>query len=231
MSPSKGNFNDLDKDGYLDGWGANRLTNAAADTALLWRNTGYETAGHNGTRAYYMNWSSSAAHTRWFGSSTNSLRPWYHHRAVLASFPPSGGDWMARFEMWVAADTTGTGYAIGTTPDSVGVVFGFPIERYWLRHGSGTQTFSFGYDANGQSPDYASTDLYSSTQPGNTFMVGRWNELSATNNPRPFRWLHVVTEAKVPPLADYVLVSIWKDADIPAGGLIISDYSLTFYRR
>lgn len=228
------NFEDLDGDTHLDWWFANRAgfggSFVAADTARLapWRTS---TSGHNGKAAMSLNWTGEDGSSSIIAGQTAN-DAWEGSRAVLSAIPPAGGGWTVKFECWVIADTTAAGWTVGTAPqqgDTIGVVFYGPAESFMNRWGTGNPNMSWVNDTNGSGGPGTSMGGYISSAPGNLIRLGyRHNADRAGTNKE---WAHLVATWDVPEFSDYLFVSIYKTAQAPAKGLVISDYSVTFYRR
>jgi len=222
------NFADIDADTYLDNWVANRATWSAADTAKI-KPWGTATSGHNGKKAYSLNWTGSEGGTAMIsGQTVNDA--WEGTKAMLASQVPKGGGWLARFEVWIAADSAGAGYT-SISGDTVGVTFYGQIEGYTNRWGSSSPNLeSWGASATGSGanfPTFSSHDVYGALGPA----TGQYTRLGARNNlsrPNGKEWNCFITTWEVPEYVDYIFVSIWKGTQSPANGIVISDYSLTF---
>lgn len=220
------NFEDLDKDGHLDWWFQGNGTNtAAADTAGI-KPWGTATSGHNGKKAYSLNWAGEGNGTgMWAGQIADA--PHESAKACIAVIPPAGGGWTVQFECWVIADSAGATYT-AITGDTVGVTFGGPFERYVNRFGTGAPTLGWLTDSGGAYFPLISHG-FANAAPGNVIhLVGR-NNASRAGTAK--EWAHLVATWEVPEFSDYLFISLWKTAQSPANGIVISDYSVTFYQR
>jgi hypothetical protein len=152
-------------------------------------------------------------------------------KSVLCKIPPAGSGWTVQFECWAICDTTVAGWTAGASPqagDTLGVTFGGPMEGYTNRWGSGVPQLRWMKDAGGG--DYTASvshPIYSSSAvPGNIFRFTARNNLHGKGE-----WVHMVCTWDIPAFTDYLFISIWKTAQAPTNGIIISDYSVHYYRR
>jgi len=219
------NFQDYDKDGHLDWWFSNRGNNMALpDTVRL--KPSVAVTGHGGKAVMSLDWAGEDGSTSW--GPTGAVNDAYEGtRACFAAIPPAGGGWTARFEVWIAVDSIGGSYSGTVAGDTVGVVFGGPFEQYMNRWGS-TITPGWVLDTGSVYPFQMSGNLYvNGVTPGNIIRLGSRNRITDA----AFRWQYVEATWDVPEISDYLYVSIWKTAQSSANSILISDYSLTFFRR
>lgn len=223
-----GNFDDIDGDGHLDMWAANQGGLAVADTALI-KPWGAATSGHDGRKAYSLNWTGGEGGSPIIGGATIS-DPWEAARAWHGVLPPQGGGYTVRFECWIIADSAGASYT-AISGDTVGVTFYGITEGLTNRWGTTTPNWNAISGASGTYGPSTSHTLYGNLvgpSIGNFIRLGSRNNASRATNKQ---WASLIATWEVPEFVDYVIVALWKTAQSPANGIVISDYSITFHNR